>query len=96
MIPAILRRCALLFAVSGLCACATAPAPPLASDRLARFFNELVYGNPAEPDGTSPTLVRWAEPRLVYAVSGDRAPADDRRIADAIPTRPVIASLPAP
>jgi hypothetical protein len=56
----------------------------LAPGRLARFFNELVYGNPAEPDGTSPTLMRWSERRLVYAVSGDRTPADDRRIADAM------------
>jgi len=56
----------------------------LTPDRLARFFNELVYGNAAEPDGTSPTLVRWAEPRLVYSVSGERNPGDDRRIADAM------------
>jgi Protein of unknown function (DUF2927) len=73
-----------LTALLSVCACATAPAPVVTPDRLARFFNELVYGNPAEPDGTSPTLVRWAEPRLLYAVSGERGPVDDRRIADAI------------
>jgi hypothetical protein len=65
-------------------ACAPAAPPGLPPDRLARFFNELVYGNPAEPEGVSRTLVRWTRPRLVYAVGGERTPADDGRIASTL------------
>ena len=70
-------------AALGVAGCAPAPPSPggLPADRLARFFDELVYGNPAEPEGVSPRLVRWTEPRLSYAVGGERAPADDMRIA---------------
>jgi Protein of unknown function (DUF2927) len=62
-------------------ACAPAPPPGLPPDRLARFFDELVYGNPAEPEGVSRTLVRWTEPQLIYAVGGARTAGDDERIA---------------
>ena len=68
-------------AALSLAACAPAASPGLPPDRLARFFNELVYGNPAEPEGVSRTLVRWTQPRLVYAVGGARTPADDAGIA---------------
>ncbi|HEV3178381.1 MAG TPA: DUF2927 domain-containing protein [Stellaceae bacterium] len=64
--------------------CAPAPAPGLPPDRLARFFSELVYGNPAEPEGVSPTLLRWTQPGLIYAVGGERAPGDDARIASTL------------
>src|SRR5712671_6851860 len=52
-----LAYCAL--ATLGIAACAPAPPPAgLPPDRLARFFDELVYGNPAEPEGVSRTLLR--------------------------------------
>jgi len=75
-----LAYCAL--AALGIAACVPAPPPVgLPPDRLARFFDELVYGNPAEPEGVSRTLLRWTQPRLIYSVGGERAPADDQRIA---------------
>ena len=64
--------------------CAPAPAPGLPPDRLGRFFSELVYGNPAEPEGVSPTLLRWTQPGLIYAVGGERTPGDDARIASTL------------
>lgn len=67
-----------------IAACAPTPPPGLPADRLARFFDELVYGNPAEPEGVSRTLLRWNEPRLVYAVGGAREAGDDERIAGAL------------
>jgi hypothetical protein len=72
-------------AALGVASCATeAPPGGLPADRLARFFDELVYGNPAEPEGVSPTLVRWTKPRLTYAVGGEHPLADDARIAAAL------------
>lgn len=68
----------------GIAACTPAPPPSLPPERLARFFDELVYGNPAEPEGISRTLLRWTELRLAYAVRGNRTPGDDKRIADAL------------
>jgi len=69
------RRLALwALAALAIAGCAPAPAPTgLPADRLGRFFDELVYGNPAEPEGVSPTLIRWTQPQLIYAVGGARA-----------------------
>jgi hypothetical protein len=71
-------------AALGIAGCAPEPPTGLPADRLARFFDELVYGNPADPEGVSPTLLRWTERQLVYVVSGARAPGDDERIASAL------------
>jgi len=71
-------------AALGIAACAPAPLPSLPPERLARFFDELVYGNSAEPEGVSRTLLRWTEPRLVYAVGGERSAGDDQRITEAL------------
>ena len=68
-------------AALGVVGCAPVPPSGLQADRLARFFGELVYGNPAEPEGVSPTLLRWTGPQLVYSVGGKREPGDDLRIA---------------
>ena len=68
----------------GIAGCAAEPLTGLPADRLARFFDELVYGNPAEPEGVSPTLLRWTDRQLVYAVSGARERGDDERIAGAL------------
>jgi DUF2927 family protein len=74
-----------MLAALSVAACASEPAPSgLPADRLARFFDELVYGNPAEPEGVSPTLVRWTQPRLTYAVGGGHALEDDARIGAAL------------
>ena len=70
-------------AALGVVGCAPVPPSGLPADRLARFFDELVYGNPAEPEGVSPTLLRWTGPKLVYSVGGKREPGDDPRIAGA-------------
>ncbi|HYC14845.1 MAG TPA: DUF2927 domain-containing protein, partial [Stellaceae bacterium] len=50
--------------------------------RLARLFDELAYGNPASPEGTSPILVRWANRSLIYAIVGPASPGAERRIAE--------------
>ena len=50
--------------------------------RLARLFDELAYGNPASPEGTSPNLVRWASRSLTYAVVGSAPPGAERRISE--------------
>jgi hypothetical protein len=79
-----IRRCTLwAFAALELAGCATEPPTGLPADRLARFFDELVYGNAAEPEGVSPTLLRWNDRQLVYAVGGTREPGDHERIAGA-------------
>jgi len=52
------------------------------SARLARFFDELAYGNAAAPEGTSPTLLRWADRSLTYAILGPAPPDAQRRIAE--------------
>ena len=52
------------------------------SARLVRFFDELVYGSPASPEGASPTLVRWTVPSLTYAIVGPAPPDARRRIAE--------------
>lgn len=72
-----------VLAALGVADCAPVPPSGLPADRLARFFDELVYGNPAEPEGVSPTLLRWTGPQLVYSVGGKREPGDDLRIAGA-------------
>src|SRR5215472_18037127 len=83
-VPLSVPRVALWFvAALGIAGCAHAPPAGVPADRLARFFDELVYGNPAEPEGVSPTLVRWTQPQLVYSVGGARASGDDERIAGA-------------
>ena len=83
-VPLSVPRVALWFvAALGIAGCAHAPPAGVPADRLARFFDELVYGNPAEPEGISPTLLRWTQPQLVYAVGGARAPGDDEKIAGA-------------
>lgn len=71
-------------AALGIAGCTAQPPTGLPADRLARFFDELVYGNPAEPEGVSPTLLRWNGPQLAYSVGGARAPDDDARIAAAL------------
>jgi hypothetical protein len=36
-------------------------------ERMARFIEELAFGNPASPEGTSARLIRWSGPvRLVF------------------------------
>jgi hypothetical protein len=74
-----------LWALAALAIAGCTPAPPtgLPADRLGRFFGELVYGNPAEPEGVSPTLLRWTQPQLIYSIGGARGPSDDERIAGA-------------
>src|SRR5216684_505105 len=62
-----------------LCGCAAAPGE-MQPDRLTRFFDELAYGNPVAPEGVTKGLVRWNQTSLVYAIEGDRSPADDQRI----------------
>ena len=59
--------------------CASPPneMPP---DRLTRFFDELAYGNPAAPEGTTKSLMRWSQKRLVYAVEGSHTAAEDQQI----------------
>lgn len=79
--PVTARLALWALAALSLAACASSAPSGLPPDRLARFFDELVYGNPAEPEGVSERLVRWTRPRLVYAVGGERTPADDARIA---------------
>lgn len=82
-----LRRAGLwILAALAIAGCAPEPPPQtgLPAGRLARFFDELVYGNAAEPEGVSRTLVRWTAPRLSYAVGGKHALEDDARIAAAL------------
>jgi len=63
-----------------------AAAPPsreaVSSARLVRFFDELAYGNAAAPEGASPTLLRWADRSLTYAIVGPAPPGADRLIAE--------------
>ncbi len=68
--------------LSGLAACQTAPA--VGPDRLTRFFAELSFGNAAEPEGTSASLVRWPQPSLVYSLDGEREASDDARVTGAL------------
>jgi hypothetical protein len=69
----------LVAAAIALCGCAAAPGE-MQPDRLTRFFDELAYGNPVAPEGVTKGLVRWNQTSLVYAIEGDRSPADDQRI----------------
>jgi hypothetical protein len=76
-----MRGVALYLLLLTLAACAT-PGAGVSPERFARFFDELTYGNPATPEGETPTLVRWTGPRIVYAVAGEHSTSDDQRIAD--------------
>lgn len=78
-----MRGVALYLSVLTLAACAV-PGAGISPERFARFFDELAYGNPATPEGVTPSLVRWTGPRLFYAVAGAHEASDDRRIAEAV------------